>query len=125
MHFKCKIIVLATDTGVPKAKLISVVLFFAFIDSVEQNIYFKSGNNSIKEIISIIKTTTGLISFKIQFFQMHKQCSVKCTLFKIVYTIPFSSLLQQQVRFSKVPAIGVPKRTYSELFVVQCFARDW
>lgn len=39
MKFKYKIIVLAIDTGVPKAKLISLVLFFILVDSVEQNIY--------------------------------------------------------------------------------------
>lgn len=35
LQFKYKIIVLVTDKGIPKAKLISLVLFFILTDSVE------------------------------------------------------------------------------------------
>lgn len=45
MQVKHKIIVLVTDKGIPKAKLISVVLFSILIDSVEdeQEVYMVKG----------------------------------------------------------------------------------
>lgn len=64
MQFKHKISVWATDEGVPKAKLISLVLFSILISSVEDEQEIYMIKVEIIQKISIIKITKGMIYFK-------------------------------------------------------------